>query len=108
MPISRYGIEESTSVAMLTEPGYTRRLSSSLKVVCFTGLEVTVRQSGKKRAAGKLSRQCSPLRGRAFELAQVAQGDGSRCHDLKANSGSGQIGPVYDHSPPANLPADNP
>jgi transposase len=67
---------------MLAELGDTRRFSSSKKAVRFAGLDVTVHSSEEKRAAGKLSRQGSPLlRWAAFEAAMVARGRGSPDHD---------------------------
>ncbi len=80
--MGHYGIGELTSVAMLAELGDTGRFSSSRKAVRFAGLDVTVCQSDDKRAAGKLSRQGSPiLRWAAFEAAQVARRKGSPDHD---------------------------
>jgi transposase len=66
-----YGIGELTSVAMLAELGDTRRFSSSKKAVRFAGLDVTVQSSDEKQAAGRLSRQGSPvLRWAAFEATK--------------------------------------
>ena len=58
--VSHYGVGELTSVALLSELGDTRRFSSSKKAVRYAGLDVTVRSSDDKRAAGKLSRQGPP------------------------------------------------
>jgi transposase len=67
---------------MLAELGDTRRFSSSKKAVRFAGLDVTVQSSDDKRAAGRLSRQGSPvLRWAAFEAAMVARRRGSPDHD---------------------------
>jgi Transposase IS116/IS110/IS902 family len=44
-------------VALLSELGDTRRFSSSKKAVRYAGLDVTVRSSDDRRAAGRLSRQ---------------------------------------------------
>lgn len=80
--MEHYGIGELTGVAMLAELGDTRRFSSSKKAVRFAGLDVTVHSSDEKRAAGKLSRQGSPLlRWAAFEAAMVARRRGSPDHD---------------------------
>jgi transposase len=80
--MEHYGIGELTSVAMLAELGDTRRFSSSKKAVRFAGLDITVHSSDGKRAAGKLSRQGSPvLRWAAFEAAMVARRRGSPDHD---------------------------
>jgi transposase len=80
--IEYYGIGELTSVAMLAELGDTRRFSSSKKAVRFAGLDVTVQSSDDKRAAGRLSRQGSPvLRWAAFEAAMVAPRRGSPDHN---------------------------
>jgi transposase len=80
--MEHYGIGELTSVAMLAELGDTRRFSSSKKAVRFAGLDITVHSSDGKRAAGRLSRQGSPvLRWAAFEAAMVARRRGSPDHD---------------------------
>src|SRR5215213_3667234 len=80
--MEHYGIGELTSVAMLAELGDTRRFSSSKKAVRFAGLDITVHSSDDKRAAGRLSRQGSPvLRWAAFEAAMVARRRGSPDHD---------------------------
>ena len=55
--MEHYGVGELTSVALLSELGDTRRFSSSKKAVRYAGLDVTVRSSDDKRAAGKLSRR---------------------------------------------------
>jgi len=69
-------------VAMMAELGDTRRFSSSKKAVRFAGLDITVHSSDGKRAAGRLSRQGSPvLRWAAFEAAMVARRRGSPDHD---------------------------
>ena len=50
-----YGIGELTSVAILAELGHARRFSSSRHAVRFAGLDVTVSESDRRRAPGKLS-----------------------------------------------------
>jgi transposase len=80
--MEHYGIGELTSVAKLAELGHTGRFSSSKKAVRFAGLDVSVHTSDDKRAAGRLSRQGSPvLRWAAFEAAMVARRRGSSDHD---------------------------
>ena len=59
--MNHYGVGELTSVALFSELGDTGRFSSSKKAVRFAGLDVTVHSSDEKRAAGKLSRQGSPV-----------------------------------------------
>jgi transposase len=77
-----HGVGELTSVALFSELGDTRRFSSSKKAVRFAGLDVTVHSSDDKRAAGKLSRQGSPvLRWAAYEAAKGAWRKGSPDHD---------------------------
>jgi transposase len=93
--MEHYGIGELTSMAMLAELGDTRGFSSSKQAVRFAGLEITGQSSDDKRAAGRLSRQGSPvLRGAAFEAAMVARGRGSADHDYYARprSESGRTG----------------
>ena len=70
---AHYGVGELTSVALFSELGDTRRFSSSKKAVRFAGLDITVHSSDEKRAAGKLSREGSPVlrwgqeEGRSFQ-----------------------------------------
>jgi transposase len=80
--MSHYGVGELTSVALFSELGDTRRFSSSKKAVRFlAGLDVTVHSSDGKRAAGKLSRQGSPvLRWAAYEAAKGAYRKSSPDH----------------------------
>jgi transposase len=81
--MGHYGVGELTSVALFSELGDTRRFSSSKKAVRFAGLDVTVHNSSDdKRAAGKLSRQGSPvLRWAAYEAAKGAWRKGSPDHE---------------------------
>jgi transposase len=80
--MEHYGVGELTSVALLSELGDTRRFSSSKKAVRYAGLDVTVRSSDDKRAAGKLSRQGPPvLRWAAFEVAKRAWRKASPDHE---------------------------
>jgi transposase len=80
--MEHYGVGELTSVALFSEIGDTRRFSSSKKAVRFAGLDVSVHSSDDKRAAGKLSRQGSPvLRWAAYEAAKGAWRKGSPDHE---------------------------
>jgi transposase len=80
--MEHYGVGELTSVALFSELGDTRRFSSSRKAVRFAGLDVTVHSSDDKRAAGKLSRQGSPvLRWAAYEAAKGAYRKSSPDHE---------------------------
>lgn len=80
--MEHYGVGELTSVALFSELGDTRRFSSSRKAVRFCGLDVTVHSSDEKKAAGKLSRQGSPvLRWAAYEAAKGAYRKSSPDHE---------------------------
>jgi transposase len=68
-----YGIGAVTATAILAELGDARRFRSSDDAVRHSGLDVTVWQSDRKRAAGHLSHQGpSVLRWALFEAAQCA------------------------------------
>lgn len=70
---TRYGVGPITAAAIWAELGDTRRFSASRKAVRHTGLDITVHSSDGKRAAGRLSRQGSPLlRWALFEAAKCA------------------------------------
>ena len=85
--MKHYGVGELTSVALLSELGDARRFSSSRKAVRFAGLDVTVHSSDEKRAAGKLSRQGSPvLRWAAYEVAKGAYRKSSPDHEYYLQS----------------------
>jgi hypothetical protein len=56
-PIGHYGIGHLTAVTILAELGDARRFSSSREAVRYSGLDITVKQSDKRRAPGHLSRQ---------------------------------------------------
>jgi transposase len=72
--MAHYGIGEITSVAILAELGDAGRFSSSRHAVRYAGLDVTVSESDRKRAPGRLSRQGPPtLRWALYEAAQVAR-----------------------------------
>lgn len=78
---AHYGVGEITSTAIWAELGDTRRFSASRKAVRHTGLDITVHSSDDKRAAGKLSKQGSPLlRWALFEAAKCAARPGSPDH----------------------------
>ena len=68
-----YGVGTVTATAILAELGDPRRFKSSDDAVRHCGLDVTVWQSDRKRAAGHLSHQGpSLLRWALFEAAQSA------------------------------------
>ena len=68
-----YGIGHVTAVAILAELGDARRFSSSREAVRYSGLDITVKQSDRRRAPGHLSRQGPPaLRWALVEAAQSA------------------------------------
>jgi transposase len=76
--MKHYGIGELTAVTILAELGDARRFSSSRHAVRYAGLDITVHQSDRRRAAGHLSRQGPPaLRWALFEAAQAARRPGS-------------------------------
>jgi transposase len=69
-----YGIGHLTAVTILAELGDARRFSSSREAVRYSGLDITVSQSDRRRAPGHLSRQGPPaLRWALFEAAQSAR-----------------------------------
>jgi transposase len=68
-----YGVGAVTATAILAELGDARRFNSSDDAVRHCGLDVTVWQSDRKRAAGHLSHQGpSLLRWALFEAAQCS------------------------------------
>ncbi len=78
---SHYGIGALTSIVILAELGDTRRFSSSREAVRYSGLDITVHASDKRRAPGRLSRQGPPaLRWALYEAAQTARRSGSPDH----------------------------
>ena len=54
---AHFGIGELTAVAILAELGDCRRFSSARQAVRYAGLDITVSESDRKRAPGRLSRQ---------------------------------------------------
>ena len=82
-----YGIGHLTAVTILAELGDARRFSSSREAVRYSGLDITVKQSDRRRAPGHLSRQGPPaLRWALYEAAQTARREGGpdRGHYLQA------------------------
>jgi transposase len=76
-----YGIGPLTSVTILAELGDARRFSSSREAVRYAGIDITVKQSDRRRAPGHLSRQGPPaLRWALFEAAQCARRRSSPDH----------------------------
>ena len=72
--MGHYGIGHLTAVTILAELGDARRFSSSREAVRYAGLDITVKQSDQRRAAGHLSRQGPPaLRWALYEAAQSAR-----------------------------------
>jgi len=85
--MAHYGIGELTAVTILAELGDCRRFSSSRHAVRYSGLDITVHESDRRRAPGHLSRQGPPaLRWALFEAAQVARRTGSPDRDYYAQA----------------------
>jgi transposase len=73
----RYGI----AVSIWAEVGDVRRFANSRQAVRFGGLDITISESGGKRARGHLARQGSPvLRWALHEAAMCAARPGSPDH----------------------------
>jgi transposase len=76
-----YGVGALLAPAILAELGDCRRFSSSDDAVRHSGLDVTVHESDRKRAAGHLSHEGPELlRWALFEAAQCAARPGSPDH----------------------------
>jgi transposase len=76
-----YGVGALLAPAILAELGDCRRFRSSDQAVRHTGLDVTVYESDRKRAAGHLSHEGPELlRWALFEAAQCAARPGSPDH----------------------------
>jgi transposase len=76
-----YGVGPLTSTTTLAELGDCRRFSSSDDAVRHSGLDVTVYQSDRRRAPGRIAREGPPLlRWALFEAAQSAARAGSPDH----------------------------
>ncbi len=72
--MAHYGIGALTAVTILAELGDCTRFSSSRHAVRYSGLDITVHESDRRRAPGHLSRQGPPaLRWALYEAAQVAR-----------------------------------
>src|SRR4249919_4009112 len=92
-----YGVGAVTATAILAELGDARRFRSSDDAVRHCGLDVTVWQSDRKRAAGHLSHQGpSVLRWALFEAAQCAARRSSPDHAyyLESQNGSTTTAPA--------------
>jgi transposase len=77
-----YGIGHLTAVTILAELGDARRFSSSREVVRYCVLDITIRQSDRRRGPGHLSRQGPPaLRWALYEAPQTARRQGSPDRD---------------------------
>jgi transposase len=72
--MAHYGIGHLTAVTILAELGDARRFCSSRDAVRYAGLDITVKQSDRRRAPGHLSRQGPPaLRWALYEAAPSAR-----------------------------------
>ena len=79
---SYYGIGELCAVTILAELGDCRRFQNSRDAVRYGGLDITVFQSDRRRAPGRLSRQGPPaLRWALYEAAHAARRPGSPDRD---------------------------
>jgi len=77
-----YGIGELTAVTIVAELGDCRRFANSRDAVRYSGLDITVYQSDRHRAPGRLSRQGPPaLRWALYEAAQASRRGGERSPD---------------------------
>ena len=77
-----YGIGELCAVTILAELGDCRRFSNSRDAVRYGGMDITVFQSDRHRAPGRLSRQGPPaLRWALYEAAHAARRPGSPDRD---------------------------
>jgi transposase len=78
---AHYGIGPTTAVAIVAELGDCRRFSSARKAVRYAGWDITVSQSDRRRAPGKLSRQGpETLRWATDEAANTAVRVGAPDH----------------------------
>jgi transposase len=93
-----YAIGALTSVTILSELGDVSRFSSSREVVRYAGMDITVKQSDRRRAPGRLSRQGPPaLRWAVYEAAQAppAPAHLTATTTGKQPSGSGATVPAW-------------
>jgi transposase len=82
-----YGIGELCAVTILAELGDCRRFSNSREVVRYGGMDITVFESDRRRAPGRLSRQGPPaLRWALYEAAHAARRPGSPDRDYYAQA----------------------
>ena len=80
--MAHYGIGHLTAVTILAELGDARRFCSSRDAVRYAGLDITVKQSDRRRAPGHLSRQGPPApRWALYEAAQSARRQSSPDRD---------------------------
>ena len=80
-----YGIGELCAVTILAELGDCRRFQNSRDAVRYGGMDITVFQSDRRRAPGRLSRQGPPaLRWALYEAAHAARRPGSPDRELRA------------------------
>ena len=80
--MGHYGIGHLTAVTILAELGDARRFCSSRDAVRYAGLDITVKQSDRRRAPGHLSRQGPPAsRWALYEAAQSARRQSSPDRD---------------------------
>jgi transposase len=77
----QYGVGELTAAAIVAELGDPRRFRSSRRALRYSGLDITVHSSDRRRAPGRLSRQGPPvLRWALYEAAKQAARAGSPDH----------------------------
>src|SRR5207245_6207206 len=82
-----YGVGAITATAILAELGDCRRFTSSDDAVRHSGLDVTVHESDRKRAAGHLSHEGPELlRWALFEAAHQSARRSSPGHDYYLQS----------------------
>ena len=71
---AHYGIGALCAVTIIAELGHASRFANSRDAVRYGGLDITVKQSDRHRAPGRLSRQGPPaLRWALYEAAQQAR-----------------------------------
>jgi transposase len=93
-----YGIGEMCAVTILAELGDCRRFDNSRDAVRYGGMDITVYQSDRHRAPGRLSRQGPPaLRWALYEAAHAARRPGSpdRTYYEQAAERLGGTAPVW-------------
>ena len=93
-----YGIGEMCAVTIVAELGDCRRFDNSRDAVRYGGMDITVYQSDRHRAPGRLSRQGPPaLRWALYEAAHAARRPGSpdRAYYSRPPSDSAATAPVW-------------